>query len=497
MKSTQLSQIRLCSKSGICEPAVRYARTENDIIACDEEDTKFRQALLRFCPAELWPESSYAAGCPRPILVDQYHQQQLQILHRALTISLKDIVQRWWTDDEARFPERMPLEKKEEDLLKWIDEQATCGLLREYSEPGCLGSWRPDFLVDTDENGREKYRITEINARFSFNGFMHLFYGQTVINESLPAGSGLAGAVNPEEILEALFRLFDPQYPLHLLKGVERGIDIHIFVDFMWRRFGIRVRIVSPADLRLFPDSRNRSGFRLCCRISSETQADGGAFQPTPNGGEVWEEIQQVGLELHQQEIVALEPEMLRQISLRCFNDMRTVLLVHDKRMLGIIREEIPNLLRRSVISCSEAKALSCGIVVTILPGSQDLCSLIQATTASPQLRHQYLLKPIRGGKGEGILFGDEATAEEWLSRLGQLRSPDITSGKSCVVQMRIFPSLYDMVLKPSGVVKYPLVGTYHATGGKLVGLGTWRTNTGRIIAVSSGGTWICSVVSQ
>jgi hypothetical protein len=39
-------------------------------------------------------------------------------LHEALTAGITDIVERWWTDPEARFPERMPLEKQEKDLLK-------------------------------------------------------------------------------------------------------------------------------------------------------------------------------------------------------------------------------------------------------------------------------------------------------------------------------------------------------------------------------------------
>ena len=45
-------------------------------------------------------------------------EQQMQDIHEALTIAIVDIVQRWWTDTDARFPERMPLEKKEEDILK-------------------------------------------------------------------------------------------------------------------------------------------------------------------------------------------------------------------------------------------------------------------------------------------------------------------------------------------------------------------------------------------
>lgn len=84
----------------------------------DQEDAKLHEELTKLCPADVWPKGSYAAGCPRPILVSKYHQQQMGYLHAALKIAIIDIVQRWWTDDEACFPDRMPLEEKEEELLK-------------------------------------------------------------------------------------------------------------------------------------------------------------------------------------------------------------------------------------------------------------------------------------------------------------------------------------------------------------------------------------------
>jgi hypothetical protein len=82
------------------------------------EQEMHESALLRLCPAENWCKGSYLAGCPRPILVAEHHQQQLAELHRALATSITDIVERWWTDAEARLPQRMPLEKEEEDLLR-------------------------------------------------------------------------------------------------------------------------------------------------------------------------------------------------------------------------------------------------------------------------------------------------------------------------------------------------------------------------------------------
>lgn len=69
----------------------------------------------------------------------------------------------------------------------------------------CLGSWRPDFLVETrrfatKEVVEERFIITEINARFSFNGFVHEAYGQQALYEVLlDAGVEDVGLVNATE----------------------------------------------------------------------------------------------------------------------------------------------------------------------------------------------------------------------------------------------------------------------------------------------------------
>lgn len=75
-------------------------------------------SLLCQCIAEKWGKNSHTTFCPLPILVTRRHQQHISDLHEALTLAIADIVQRWWQDPIARFSERMPLEPKEEDLLR-------------------------------------------------------------------------------------------------------------------------------------------------------------------------------------------------------------------------------------------------------------------------------------------------------------------------------------------------------------------------------------------
>ncbi|KAK6859078.1 hypothetical protein PG995_004931 [Apiospora arundinis] len=466
--------------------------------ACSKEETEYHNHLLDFCPAGLWPYNSYQTACPRPILVGQHHQRLLQDLSEALIVAITDIVERWWTDDEANLSRRMPLEKGEEDILKWIDDQVSHDSIAKYRH--CLGSWRPDFLVHMDANGKERFQITEINARFPFNGLMHWAYGQAVLQQKLGWTSMLVHATDPEKVLQRSFSLFQPKYPLHLLKGAEQGIDIHMFIHEVEKRFGTKPRLITPADLRLLPDSSLVGGYRLCCVVKSAAHRTSppGYWTTDPQSGEIWEEVQQVGLELHQRELMGLDHELLRQISLRCFNDLRTILLVHDKRMLGIVREEAPRLLARGVLMTGQADSLRSGIAETLLPGSERLCDLLQACRASPQRKDGYILKPIRSGKGDGIVFGDELDHTVWISALDALSSPRLRLSSPYVVQRRIIHRLYDMVSKDSvGRIRYPLVGTFHIINGKLLGLGIWRASGERIVAISSGGSWMCSVMFQ
>lgn len=95
---------------------VTHRKVENELYL--QEHSKLQASLLRKCPAHLWHKGSYKAACPRPILITEYHEKLLQNLHDALTSAITDIVQRWWIDSDAQFPQRMPLEKDEEALLQ-------------------------------------------------------------------------------------------------------------------------------------------------------------------------------------------------------------------------------------------------------------------------------------------------------------------------------------------------------------------------------------------
>lgn len=274
-----------------------------------------------------------------------------------------------------------------------------------------------------------------------------------------------------------------------------------MFVEAVRRRTGSAPRVIGLSDLRLVINEERKTGYMLCA--ISKTPACQATSTPASSiffteDGEFVEEIFQVGLELHQHELVGLPLNILQELCTVCFNDLRTIFLVHDKRMLGIIKQELQDQVARGVLNQQQAVILDRGITDTYLPGSPDIQDILEHSEKHPEVRQHFLLKAIRGGKGDGIVFGDEMTNEEWVAALQRLASPEIDLENSSVVQRRIISRRYNMVLKASGEkVHYPLIGTYFTVNGTYLGLGGWRSSNDRICTVGNGGAWICSVIRR
>ena len=66
----------------------------------------------------VWPHAFDVKACPHPLIVPQSQLFRLEKLHQLLSSAITNIVERWWSDEEARFPDRMPLEPIEEEILK-------------------------------------------------------------------------------------------------------------------------------------------------------------------------------------------------------------------------------------------------------------------------------------------------------------------------------------------------------------------------------------------
>ena len=55
---------------------------------------------------------------PWPLKLSTQFPEDIRKFHEALDLAITNVVDRWWTDKDADLPSRMPLEPREEELLK-------------------------------------------------------------------------------------------------------------------------------------------------------------------------------------------------------------------------------------------------------------------------------------------------------------------------------------------------------------------------------------------
>ncbi|KAA8647429.1 uncharacterized protein ATNIH1004_006122 [Aspergillus tanneri] len=196
---------------------------------------------------------------PNPILVSRSFLAELERFHHALSKALNNIVARWFSDREAGFPTRMPLERHEEELLQWVSQQSENNVMHPYA--GHQGNWRPELLLPAD--GEEAFKMCEINARYPFNciELTALFY-QALDSPGMKPPS-LDLPADPKRLFDAIFKMFNPSLPIHFLQSrnfiESRKNVMAAFFSFAERRTGRRPRVVSPEQLRLVPDSSSRT----------------------------------------------------------------------------------------------------------------------------------------------------------------------------------------------------------------------------------------------
>ncbi|KAF7620206.1 hypothetical protein AFCA_008843 [Aspergillus flavus] len=432
---------------------------------------------------------------PHPILISDQFLAELKRFHEALAIALNNIVQRWFTDKDAAFPTRMPLMPHEEHLLQWLSDH--CEAHPKHAYEGRQGNWRPDLLIPADE--QDGFKICEINGRF-FS--LSLDLGST-IHKAIASKETKPGFVDVpanDHMIEAFFEMFNPDLPIHLVQSpvffagqFKPGI-MQPFLAWVEKRTGMRPRSVRPEDLCLIPDATSQTGYALYCTQSFSASDPPSSPSSSPKKEETLELIHQVGLQLL--DFSALSPEIVRHLALSGANDARTRLLVHDKRILGILHQELDGLVtKHRVLTEEQANLLRRRIVPTIIPGSPEAKQLLDLHREGKLSKDDFIIKPARDARGQGIKFGDELSeSSEWGEILAGLQAPALSSDKTTyVIQPIIKQTEEDLFLDEKvGVQRCQRVGTYYSVNGSFVGLGAWRAIVAseRVCNMATGKAW-------
>ncbi|KAL1409567.1 hypothetical protein Q8F55_003552 [Vanrija albida] len=399
-------------------------------------------AQLAAYRAQAHPDIEWEASAMSPyaLYVPPGRVAELFDLWAALHPALVHLVRGWFSSPERAAA--IPLPPKIARVLAALD--AT----REFT----LGSIRPDYLIPEAD---APLRVCEINARFPFNGFMHALMHDDAVGAAGLVPPGYGSTILPgRDVLAAFDALTDPARPIAVVADAECGPN-RVYGLALYLSTHPTARVVRPAELRV---------------------ADG---RLTDAKGAL---LDQVWLQLHQRELEALDEDVLLALGQVCHNNLRTIYLVHDKRLLGVIRRELPSLLGAGVIDVRQADALRNGLAETYAPGDAAY-----AAAADPATRAEWTLKLAQSGKGAGMVFGKDAPEDEW-ARL-------IKAGGH--ILQRYYPSRrVDLVVHDrarAGAtprrVSWPVVGTFMVVGRTLLGTSTFRTNDSDVIAISTNGT--------
>ncbi|KAL9655804.1 hypothetical protein ABK040_005031 [Willaertia magna] len=400
------------------------ANDNNDVAKFDFKENKKEMDYLDNFYKLNFPktEEGYSFNCFKnqmfkfPFVVNQSFIKQQEQIHNILFHCITKIVNHYFKS--PKLQERLQIPTKIFNKLK--------NLKTEYNHSN-VGTFRPDILLteEPDDHYNKKeivMKVCEINARFCLNAYLlgeklnQWFQSTNPILEKYFENDSF----EPFEKLNNVTNIFfnenqlNLQKPIGILKGREKGFDIHLFLNNLQQN----LQNNNTLQNNLYINNNLQNNFILI--EPNELQLN------KENNKLIFknQEIEQFILELHQDEILNLKDEILDYLIFNCkvVNDFRTIFIVHDKRFLGILfdkelmkeellfEDEIVDLLQKIIVPTFHLKFLN-------KLENYSLPNTLQQNYLQKLEKDDWILKPYLFGKGEGIIFGEVLkTQEEWLT---------------------------------------------------------------------------------
>ncbi|MDR3634032.1 MAG: hypothetical protein P4L84_09515 [Isosphaeraceae bacterium] len=387
-----------------------------------------RDALRAGTPDVTW----YSQGFnPYPWTLEPRELHALERLLGSLRRAICALVNCYSRD--VRLRELVLLSPEVEELLRVADRR-----------PYKLDAFRPDFVTAIDGT----VEVSEINARFPLNGFLITHFLDRALQETTSGrdfGSSFASLPSVAGVPQVLRDTVGDAERIVVLKGRERGWDVRILMD-AW-----------PQCEAVAPD----------CWSGEQKVSD---F---------------VVLELHQEEIMETLPRSAL-LSLvengRYLNDVRTIFIGHDKRLLAALTSEIVC----DYLEADDVQRLREHVIPTYVVGRGG--EPVRRARANPE---DWVLKPNLRGKGEGIVMGRHVSRGAWHSALD-------SAHPHFVLQRYVEQRSYDILTEVDGEVRtvpMNVVGLLPSLGEHSLGPGIFRASREPIVNVSRGGTVLAPVV--
>lgn len=322
-----------------------------------EKQEKWNQLFSKYFQKETGLNGDYFASSS--VILSSEYSEEMNRLCSILNKACTAIVLNYFEDERIR--KYYQLDEDLETLLKKSDNAA-------YNQ----GFYRPDFLYDKNDQPK----ICEIGARYPLNGWMISYYLQLIKNSTTANKDKTEN--NLENLIDDLYNQFVPHQKIALLHDDEKGTEI-FYLQKEFAKLEIELISAKPQDLILSNDSIYVNG----------------------------EPVSQFILEMDREELKKIKPEVLDKLISEnsYFNDIRTLILIHDKRVLAVMydaqimndylsKEDYDFLQKYLIPSFVITEPCDCDVFIN---GEENL-----------------ILKLNSGGRGIGAYVKKDCTTQEW-----------------------------------------------------------------------------------
>ncbi|KAF5271469.1 hypothetical protein FQR65_LT05089 [Abscondita terminalis] len=371
---------------------------------------------------------------PYPLLFSKELLREINNFHALLVEAIHKIVTNFFSDPQLQ-------------QVISLNDTALNLLHRLKDKPYQIGAIRPDFLFDKNY----QLKICEINARFPLNAFLISQCIYTEMQQKFVDKFSYFDRklIAPSEVLK---QFFDCEQPVYIFFDKEKSFDIFLLQNIFKKILpNLPLKFLTPSEYSL------------------KNQSEKHCFQAILN--------------LHQDELFNLKSDLLNEITNKVyFNDLRTILIVHDKRLLSILSNQ--------TIMSRYLSSEKCNRLATyIIPTYTVTDNILQNIKTNPK---NWVLKKVSTGKGEGMYIGKETQSAEILTLLNEKKLDYIAQP---FIEQPLFQLLNHSSTNsnshPDHYQMLNLVGSLLSFNNNLLGPGILRGSNKTIINVAQGGTTI------
>lgn len=296
---------------------------------------------------------------PVPVVVNREEIVRMEKLCQVLNKALTSVVSAYFSDGRIR-------------AIYNFDERLNNILSIANAQPYEVGMYRPDFLQAEDGS----IKICEIGARYPINGWMLSYYLNLISEDSrLPS---LEAVPHQRDFINTIFDRFNINEPIVLVHEKEKGTEVFYLLNEFSKQ-GLNYVSASPAQ--------------LSCQ-NGELMLQGKA-------------VNQFILEMDREELRNFNPEVLKLIITKgnYFNDVRTLILIHDKRILAVLyNKEI----MRNYLSEEEYLFLRSFLIPTYALHTSEKRMEVSNSSIN------WVLKRNSGGRGIDMYVKSDCEAAFW-----------------------------------------------------------------------------------